>query len=176
MSGRVWRVWLTVLAALLAFSVPVFSEGAPDDESPAQLAAAFFRCGDADCAVRLFHFPPDYSAEELRKDTNGVRAVLELFQHELGRATEPNASDDPGEFIGVGIGGADAAYWKKHPDTSTIRYVVNFEKEGRGIVAIEACHIGSKWQIRSVHYGLPASRADAKQRIDAVYTKMMALP
>ncbi len=176
MSGRVWRVWLTVLAALLAFSVPVFSEGAPDDDSRERLAAEFFRCDDATCAVRLFHFPPEYSADELSKDASGVRAVLELFQRELGRPADPKASDDPEQFIDVGIGGADEAYWKKHPESSTIRYIVRFAKEGRGMVAIETCHLGPKWQIRSVHYGLPASRADAKQRIDAIYTKMMALP
>ncbi len=171
-----WRVWLIALVGLLAFSGAASSQDAPDGDSPEQLAAAFFHCGDADCAVRLFHFPPEYSAEELRKDTSGVRAVLKLFERELGRPAEPKASGDPEQFVDVGIGGADEAYWKEHSESATTRYVVQFAKEGRGMVAIEACPLGPKWQIRSVHYGLPASRADAKQRIDAIYTKMMALP
>lgn len=175
MTGWLRRTGL-VLIGVLACSATAFSQSAPGGDSPEQLAAEFFRCRDAECAVRLFHFPTEYSAEDLRKDSGGVRAVLELFERELGRPAEANPVEDPEPFIEVGIGGADAAYWEKHPDTSMVRYAVKFEKEGAGIIAIEACHIGPKWQIRSVHYGLPANRVDAKPRIDAIYTKMMALP
>lgn len=84
-------------------------------------------------------------------------------------------NETPDPFYHVLTGGGDLGYWQKYPSFIKIIYEVDFEKEGKGYVALSFCNIAGNWEIRQVAYGLPAARSDARTRITTIMKEMMQL-
>ena len=133
----------------------------------------FIRNNDFHSASRLFHYPGNYTKQELTDDMNTVSNLLAFLANEFGGVLNQNISEAPTSFYHVLVGGGDLPYWQKHPHSVKLTYKVDFEKEGRGYVRIRFCNISGKWEIRQVEYGLPTSRPDSRERIMTIMQKMM---
>ena len=126
-------------------------------------------------AAKLFHYPPNYSSEELIKDQKGVQQVLELLNSEFGNVNEYKLVKTPEFYYSFLFMGGDILYWKSKPDYLSLLYEVEFSKEKRGFITISFCKINSMSQIRSVSYGLPSSRSDSMERIFEIGKKIYEL-
>ena len=63
-----------------------------------------------------------------------------------------------GEFVGIGVSGAEINYWgDKQKLSMQSMFPVEFKHAGWGVVRIVVCNINGSLEIQSVDYGLPAS-------------------
>ncbi|MCL5773104.1 MAG: hypothetical protein M1536_01800 [Firmicutes bacterium] len=155
---------------------------APSQESSEdaikQIASEYFRLiqnDNFDDAAKLFHYPPEYTKQELANDLRAVSSVLKLFKQEFGQIQAAKISSNPDLYYSIGEEGGNVPYWQKHPTSYELTFEVNFEKEGPGYIVIDFCNINNKLEIRIVNYGLPASRPDSKNRIMDVEQKIMKM-
>ncbi len=131
----------------------------------------FFYClkkNDFDSAAGLFH----YSPAEKNKESKTIKKLLIFLTKEFGNIREYEFSR-PVKFYQVYISGEEPKYWQKHPVSYTVYYKVNFSTEGEGYVSIDFSYIQEKIEIRAVHYGLPVSRSDGKERVVEIGKKMV---
>jgi hypothetical protein len=75
-------------------------------------------------------------------------------------------------YVEVAAGSADITYWQRHPESIKATYKTRFSKFGEGFVAVELCYISSRWEIRSVHYGLPAIDPRSTTRVMKVFDEI----
>lgn len=161
---------------VVLFNLPVYAEPSSPKEIISQIGDQFFKTEqikDFDTASELFHYPSTYSPEERAKDKIGVRSVLEYFNQSFGKILSYKIPENTELYLALSIGGGDLPYWAKHPTSIRITYEVRFSNDGQGYVIIDLCKINDNYEIRSVHYGLPASRKDCPKRIQEIYDGMM---
>lgn len=127
-------------------------------------------------AADLFHYPSGYSEEELKRESLYMRESLKLYKMELGSINDIERIDYSPATVSVFLGGGNPDYWEKYPYFIAQVYRVTFSRDGLGFIAIRFTNIKAKLEIRSVHYGLPASRADAKTRINEILRKALEIP
>ena len=124
---------------------------------------------------QIFHFPPNYSNQELEKDRNSVIKGLKYFDYEFGTISSYKKAETAKFFLEANIGGGDIPYWKEHPQFAKMVYEVKFSKENEGFIVFYFCRISDKYEIRSVGYALPMSRADTKERVREIFNGFMEL-
>ena len=124
-------------------------------------------------AAALFHYPKQYSPGERSKDTQAVTQLLKVMPQEFGVPANRKVLEKPYMIYNVSAGGGDLGYWQHHPFSLQKQYEVIFSREAAGYVTMQFCNVTGVWEIRSVSYGLPAQRADAKARITDIQNKLL---
>ena len=144
--------------------------------SPNEVTSKLIGCiqnSNYDRAVGLFHFPPSYSKKELTDDIKGITAAFKLIERELGKVISIKPLKESMLYYDVSIEGGNISYWQQYPQSLKFEYEVEYEKERKGILAVEACNIKSSWEIRKVHYGIDANSIGSKERIFEIMEKLM---
>jgi hypothetical protein len=144
-------------------------------QEAADVARQYLECaprGDAACASRLFHYPADETAEERRADVNAVMHSLSIIMKHFGTNGAAKPANDPVVYVEVAAGSADLAYWQAHPESLRATYQTEFSRFGKGFIVVEMCHIAGRWEIRSVHYGLPATNPRSAGRVMEVFNEI----
>jgi hypothetical protein len=108
-------------------------------------------------ASKLFHYPPNYTQEEIKKDIEAVSKFLEAMGTSFGKLSGPVPYTGSNRIMSLQIGGGDIPYWKDHPDYLSKLYEVSFSKYGTGYVTLSLCNLTNNWEIREAKYGLDAS-------------------
>jgi hypothetical protein len=135
----------------------------------------YFGCAaknDVPCAVGLFHYPPDETPSERREDFVAVRRSLGIIFSAFGRTSNVQAANEVVMYVEVAAGSADLSYWKAHPESLRATYKVRFGNFGDGYIAVELCQLYERWEIRSVHYGLPAQDPRSASRMLAIFNEL----
>ncbi|MEJ2618590.1 MAG: hypothetical protein P8Z35_26795, partial [Ignavibacteriaceae bacterium] len=101
-------------------------------------------------ASELFHYPNNYSREDLVKEKIDVIETLKFLKNEFGAVTQLKISNSPGKVIGYGVSGASIEYWQKHAEFIFQIFNTNFERIGEGYIRISYCKINNKWEIQGV--------------------------
>jgi hypothetical protein len=141
----------------------------------ADMATQYLECSaraDVACAARLFHYPADETVEERAADVNAVVHSLSIITKHFGTNGAVAPANDTVVYVEVAAGGADLEYWQAHPESLRATYRTEFSKFGRGFIAVEMCHISGRWEIRSVHYGLPAANPRSAARVMEVFNEI----
>lgn len=141
----------------------------------ADVATQYLECSaraDVACASRLFHYPADETAEERRADMSAVVQSLSVIAKHFGTNGAVAPANDPVVYVEVAAGSADLTYWQAHPESLRATYRTQFSKFGKGFIAVEMCHISGRWEIRSVHYGLPAANPRSAGRVMEVFNEI----
>jgi hypothetical protein len=128
---------------------------------------------DFDKAMGMFHFPTNYSAEELEKDKSIVKKSLQLLDEKFGKFDSPSLEKKPEVFIQVGVGGGTPEYWKKHPEINRFVFRTTYEKAGPGYMVVNICNVTGMDQIRSVEFGIPKSNPDAEKTVSQIYKDLV---
>lgn len=152
---------------------PSTESRAPDDASA--VARRYFDCagrGDAACAAALFHYPPEETPTERAADVAAVTESLSILEKHFGTAGPATPANDPVLYVEVAAGSADLGYWQKHPESLRLTYRTRFSRFGDGFVALDLTNLGSRWEIRQVHFGLPASDPRATARVTKVFNEL----
>jgi hypothetical protein len=171
------KVLLTavLVAVLIGFAISTSAQETNSLELQA-LSSKFFdhmAKSEFDSASKLFHFPPGYTAAERLYDIDVVANMLNIFTNEFGTPSSQRLSKSAAMFYHVTAQSAHAEYWLKHPYSIQVDYEVVFSREGKGYIFVQFCNISDKWEIRSVAYGLPAERIDAKERVQEIIDRVM---
>lgn len=124
------------------------------------------------CAVELFHYPKDETEDERRADVEAVRQSFSVITKHFGMIGPVQRATGRLVYVEVAAGSADITYWQKHPESLKVTYETTFSKYGEGFVAVELCNISGRWEIRSVHYGLPATDPRSTGRIMRVFNEL----
>jgi hypothetical protein len=141
-------------------------------EEAAAVAGKYLECAksqDPVCAAKLFHYPADETVDERRADIEAVQLAIGVITNHFGRIESVRAAAGRFAYVEVAAGSADITYWQTHPESIKATYKTLFSKFGEGFVAVELCYISSRWEIRSVHYGLPAIDPRSTTRIMRVF-------
>ena len=117
----------------------------------------FIKANQFVSASKLFHYPNNYSREELVKEKKDVIETLRFLKNEFGAVTQLKISNSPSKVIGYGVSGASIKYWQKHSEFIFQIFKTNFERIGKGYIRISYCKINNKWEIQGVEYGLQDS-------------------
>ena len=164
-----------LVAALIGFAISASAQETTNLDLQA-LSSKFFdhiAKSEFDSASKLFHYPPSYTPSELSHDIEVVAHMLNIFTNEFGTPSSQRLSESAAMFYHVTAQSAHAEYWLKNPDSIQVDYEVDFSREGKGYIFIQFCNILDKWEIRSIAYGLPAERIDAKERVQEIIDKVM---
>jgi hypothetical protein len=114
-------------------------------------------------AAKLFHYPPNYTTQDLEKDIKGVSGLLEALKESFGQISRVGVSKTGEKILSLQVGGGDIPYWKQHPQYLTLIFSSYFSKYGDGYITFTICNISKKFEIREVKYGLAATRANSAQ-------------
>jgi hypothetical protein len=159
---------------IVPFASATFAQGENVREN-ATIFINYYNSKDFLGATSLFHFPADYTANELKEDKDAVSKTLNMYYEEFGRIASIERKDNVSLYYFVSIGGGNLPYWQKYPNTYNLFYKVNFSREGQGYVVLVFCNISDKWEIRQVNYGLPADRPESQERISGIFMKWVKL-
>ena len=164
-----------LVTALIGFAISTSAQGTTNLDTQA-LSSKFFdhvAKSEFDSASKLFHYPPGYTQTERSHDIDVVARILNIFTNEFGTPSSQRLSESAAMFYHVTAQSAHAEYWLKNPDSIQVDYEVDFSREGKGYIFVQFCNISDKWEIRSVAYGLPAERLDAKERVQGIINKVL---
>lgn len=164
-----------LVASLIAFGASTSAQETTELELEVLASKFFARMAKSefDSASKFFHYPQNYSPAERSHDIDAVGHMLKIFTNEFGIPTSQRLSGSPGLFYHVTAQSGHVEYWQKHPYSIQVPYEVDFTREGKGYIVMQFCNISDKWEIRSVAYGLPAERPDAKDRVQQIINRVM---
>lgn len=170
MGGSAYRIGLIFFLAGLFFVPRAAAQEEVFREKSGRFVEAYNKKDFAGLA-ELFHFPEEYTGEELKADKEAIRKTLSLYFDEFGKIAGLEKVENPPFHYFVTIGSADIAYWEKHPEGDKVAYKAVFSREGEGYLTLTFSYILRKWEIRQVNYGLPADRPRSEARISAIFQK-----
>jgi hypothetical protein len=124
-------------------------------------------------AVELFHFPPSYTVEEVKKDQDAVKLGLQEMTNLFGIFGSVDLLKEPAVYINIPLGGGDIPYWRKYPKTYKLEYKTEFQNEGSGFIIFQLVDISKKIEIRSISYGLSATAPNVRERMTKIGKHMM---
>lgn len=120
---------------------------------------SFLSSGNFEKASSLFHYPQSYSEEELNREIISIKTSLKKYTLFIGKPTVIDSFKYNDKIIAIGVTGADFDYWQKKVEKSPqLILPVEFSKLGIGFLRIEFCHINESWEIKSVDFGIPATK------------------
>jgi hypothetical protein len=109
-------------------------------------------------ASDLFHYPVFYTTEKEKEEVESVKQGLEKYKEAFGNIVETGDSVPDADYIGVGVSGADIAYWEQYEGTiSQIMVAANFENLGWGVLNIGFIENNNAWEIQGVSYSIIAT-------------------
>ena len=126
-----------------------------------------------DEAARSFHYPPNFSPEELEKDRNAVKLGLMELCKIFGTAQKAEIVQRPVSFYNFTIGGSDIHYWQRKPQFIQVTYETTFSREGEGFVVFNVVQFSKKFELRSAAFGIPIESPNAKERMEKIFVHMM---
>lgn len=139
------------------------------DANPAQVralvetAANLLRARDFAGAALLYHFPADYTEDQLEADLAGVAASLELFAGEFGSFDRIEPLAAPVLYVDVFVTGGNHAYWEAHPDSYRVVMLTDFSRYGPGFLVFHLVDIIGVLELKAIAYGLPDSPASVEK-------------
>ncbi len=131
------------------------------------------QAGNFDEAARSFHYPANFSPEELEKDRNAVKLGLMELCKIFGTFEGSELVQRPVSFYLFAVGGGNLRYWEKYPESIQVKYEATFSKEGEGFVIFNVVRISGKFELRSAAFGIPIDSPNAKERMGKIAQHMM---
>lgn len=134
-----------------------------------QLGAKFValaKASDAAGLSKLFHYPPEMSEAERKKDTEGVSKSLTYLLSEFGTPKSIHLSTSTAEFYELGVFGGTNAYWKSRSPISETQFLydVTFSKLGPGYLKVLILNsgAGAGRELHAASFGIPITAPRAK--------------
>jgi len=168
-----------ILVLLFLLILPFASESLGQEPTNDQVKSFTDSCikaiqsGNFDEAARFFHYPPNYSPEELEKDRNGVKLGLMEIIKLFGTVEKAEIVQRPVSFYHFTIGGGDTHYWQRNPQFIEVTYETTFSREGEGFVVFHVVRISKRFELRSAAFGIPIESPNAKERMEKIFLHMM---
>lgn len=167
---------LIVITLLTLLISSTFAQS--NDSQITQISDDLLNClknNDFEAASNLFHYPSNYTPQELKKEHEVIIKTLKYFNTEFGNISNTRVDKTHKSFESVHIGSGDLPYWKKHPQAITLIYETVFSKEKEGYIAVCICKITDKYEIRSVGYGLSTNKENTKKRMADIINGFLQL-
>ncbi|MCK4666623.1 hypothetical protein KAU33_07730 [Candidatus Dependentiae bacterium] len=126
-----------------------------------------------DICADLFHYNPAYTETELELEKKKMIKYFEVFWDEFGTVESNSLLLTSTNFLSVAVMPNDIDYWNKalFPGKQ-LYYQVKFSKEGNGYIEIVSCQTKKGLQLKSISFGLPVDRKNAKERILDISNKI----
>lgn len=139
-------------------------------EAAVRIAREWRACDQRDdnsCASALLHIPPDYAGDALRRERRSIFSGVKLIRERFGyiRAFGPPVQDAGGVVALTWAAGTDE-YWARYRETAIATFPVTYSKLSAGYLQAEVSRIGSVWQLKAIHYGLPVSNPSSAPMIE----------
>ena len=118
-------------------------------------------------AAELFYFP---SADDAtRRDEAALMSRrLATLQKRFGPIESIAGSSRVMPYIEVGVSAGTVQFWARYRTGLRLTFDVRFGSYGDGVLIMELCQLrGTRWQLRAVHYGLPAIDPRSGPRVAA---------
>ncbi len=168
-----------VLILLMLFLVPttdVFAKEVNFSQLQAMLVTCMklIQSADFEGAAMMYHYPPDYSGEELDKDIAAVAESLRIFNEEFGKFGPIKSLEEPTLYVNIHASGGTHTYWDKQEQAFKIELTTEFENYGPGFLIFQVVDIIGTLEIKAIAYGLPVS-GESVARIRKVGDRMIPL-
>lgn len=129
-------------------------------------------------AALMYHYPPDYSADELEAELAGVAGSLKIFTEDFGQIGPVRFADPNDLFVTIYATGGTHAYWEQYPHAYKYTFKTEFSQYGPGYLVIQIVDILETLEVKAIAFGLPVSGrsvARIKQAGDKMVLLMDAL-
>jgi hypothetical protein len=124
--------------------------------------------------VDAFHYPPNYSPEQLAKERASLKAMLTSLASELGAVSQIDESLPDGVTYEFWLGAGDISYWQAHPELMrnlNFKFQADTQSLGRVWFAVSLALVNGSWEVRTFGVQLLASRPGALDKIEEMFRK-----
>lgn len=129
---------------------------------------------DFEGVAMLYHYPPDYTKDQLDADLHAVENSLKIFNEEFGKFGSVAPLDTGDLYVNIYATSASHQYWDKQEKAYKVELETEFKNYGAGYLVIQLIDIIGTLEIKAIAYGLPVS-GESVGRIKKVGEKMMLL-
>lgn len=132
------------------------------------------QAGDFRGAALMYHYPPDYSADELEADLAGVAGSLQIFVEDFGQIGTVSFAGTNELFVNIYATGGTHKYWEQYPRSYKYTFKTEFSNYGPGYLVIHIVDIMETLEIKAIAFGLPVS-GKSVERIKQAGDRMVLL-
>lgn len=146
------------------------------EEEAREIATAHLEAlehGDMGEAAAAYHYPADFSLEELGREKRDIATILGILSARLGAVTEYMEGESNPETLFFALQTASQQYWEKHPYFMARVYDVEFANQGKGFVSFHFSIVNDRMALSHVFYGLPADDPDAETMFKSLNDDLM---
>jgi hypothetical protein len=165
-----------VLVVSLLFVLPANAATINFNQLQAMLVTCMklIQTEDFEGAAMMYHYPPNYTEEELDTDIKAVTESLRIFSEEFGKFGPIKSLEEPKLYVNIHASGGTHVYWDKQRQAMKIELETEFENYGPGFLIFQVVDIVGTLEIKAIAYGLPVS-GESVARIKKVGDRMMPL-
>lgn len=169
------RLWLSLVVSLMLV-LPVNAATVNFSQLEAMLVTCMklIQAEDFEGAAMMYHYPPNYTREELDQDIKAVTESLRIFNDEFGKFGPVKSLDEEKLYVNIHATGGTHAYWDRQRQAMKIELETDFENFGPGFLVLQVVDIIGTLEIKAIAYGLPVS-GDSVERIKQVGDRMVHL-
>ena len=168
--------WCLFLFICFGFVLPVNAATVNFSQLEAMLVTCMklIQMEDFEGAAMMYHYPTNYTSEELDTDIKAVAESLRIFNEEFGKFGSIKSLEEPKLYVNIHASGGTHVYWDKQRQAMKIELETEFENYGPGFLIFQVVDIVGTLEIKAIAYGLPVS-GESVARIKKVGDRMMPL-
>ncbi|MCC1495949.1 hypothetical protein [Alcanivorax sp. 1008] len=102
----------------------------------------------------LYHYPKEWSADQLKEDKCNMEKNLAYMGERFGKPLSARTFKEAKNYLHLGIMSASNDFWSNYTQTMTVELDIEYQKEGSDVLVLELVKIGSEIKLKAIVYGL----------------------
>tara|TARA_R110002074_G_scaffold195141_1_gene361315 strand:+ start:368 stop:853 length:486 start_codon:yes stop_codon:yes gene_type:complete len=124
-------------------------------------------------AALQVYYPESLQGEEKEDEIKVISKFITIFSNEFGTISNIKTVAEIEKYYSTFVMAGSLKFWTDKVNSLHLQYQVIYSKQKQGFMIFNFSEVNGGWELRSVEYGLPASRADAKNTITKVFGKLV---
>jgi hypothetical protein len=127
--------------------------------------------GEYEKAALKLYYPASLQGLEKENEVQDISKSFSIFAQEFGQISNLQPGET-GKYYSAMVMTGSLEFWSDKMETLNLKYHVNYTKHDQGFLVFNFSEIEGVLILRSVEYGLPASKANVKNTITKVLKRL----
>ena len=115
---------------------------------------------DFEKAALQIYYPESLQGEEKENEIREISKSLTIFDNEFGSVSNISPAELEKYYSALVMAGS-LKFWVDKVNGLNLKYQVIYSKHNKGFMVFNFSEVNGELELRSVEYGLPATRSDA---------------